>query len=77
MEIKNTIKMTTSTIVFIVVIVGVFWLTQKKITNNVMHSSLIALMAAAALTYFQNRYISDVLTQSEYVTSVWRKKCRS
>ena len=67
MEIKNTMKMTTSTIVFIVVIVGVFWLTQEKITNNVMHSSLIALMAAAALTYFQNRYISDVLTQSEYV----------
>ncbi len=67
METKNTIKMTTSTIVFIVVIVGVFWITQKKITNNVMHSALIAVMAAAALTYFQNRYISDVLTQSEDV----------
>jgi PAS domain S-box-containing protein len=67
MEMKNTIKMTTSTIVFIVVIVGVFWLTQKNITKNVMHCSLISVMAAVALTYFQNRYISDVLTQSEDV----------
>ncbi len=69
MEIKNTVKMTTSTIVFIVVIVGVFWLTQKTLTNNVMHCALIAVMAAVVLTYFQNKYISDVLTQSEYIKS--------
>ena len=67
MEIKNTIKVTTSTVVFIVVIVGVFWITQKTLTNNVMHCALVAVMAAVVLTYVQNRYLSEILTQSEYI----------
>ena len=67
MEIKKTIKMATSTIVFVAVIVLVFWLMQKKLTNNIMHCTLISIMVAIALTYFQSKFISDVLQQNEYI----------
>lgn len=67
MEIKKTIKMTTSTIVFVAAIVLVFWVVQKKVTNNITHCALISIMVAIVLTYFQNKFISDVLDQTEYV----------
>ena len=67
MEIKKAIKMATSTIVFVAVIVLVFWLMQKKLTNNIMHCTLISIMVAIALTYFQSKFISDVLQQNEYI----------
>jgi len=67
MEIKKTIKMTTSTIVFVTAIVLVFWVTQKTLTNNITHSAIISIMVAIVLTYFQNKFISDVLDQTEYI----------
>jgi PAS domain S-box-containing protein len=67
MEIKKTIKMTTSTIVFVAAIVLVFWVTQKKLTDNITHCALISIMVAIVLTYFQNKFISDVLEQTEYI----------
>ena len=69
MDKKNAIKMTTSTLVFVVVIMGVFWVTQKTLTNNLMLCALIAVMTAIVLTYFHKKLISDVLTQSEYIKS--------
>jgi PAS domain S-box-containing protein len=67
MEIKKTIKMTTSTVVFVAIIVLVFWIMQKKLTNNITHCTLISIMVAIALTYFQSKFISDVLEQNEYI----------
>jgi PAS domain S-box-containing protein len=67
MDKKNIIKTSTSTLVFIAVIVGVFWLTQKKLTNNVMYCALIAVMTAIVLTYFHKKFIYDLLAQSEYI----------
>jgi PAS domain S-box-containing protein len=67
MELKKTIKMTTSTIVFVAVIVLVFWMMQKKLTNNITHCTLISIMVAIALTYFQSKFISDVLEQNENI----------
>jgi PAS domain S-box-containing protein len=67
MEIKKTIKMTTSTIVFVAIIVLVFWIMQKKLTNNITHCTIISIMVAIALTYFQSKFTSDVLDQNEYV----------
>jgi len=67
MEIKKTVKMTTSTVVFVAIIVLVFWLMQKKLTNNITHCTIISIMVAIALTYFQSKFISDVLDQNEYV----------
>ncbi len=59
--------MTTSTVVFVAIIVLVFWLMQKKLTNNITHCTIISIMVAIALTYFQSKFISDVLDQNEYV----------
>ena len=70
MDINNkTIKKSASTVVFVVVVVGVFFLTQKKLTNNVTYSALIAVMTAVVLTYFQNKIVSNALSQSEYIKS--------
>ena len=59
--------MTTSTVVFVAIIVLVFWIMQKKLTNNITHCTLISIMVAIALTYFQSKFISDVLEQNEYI----------
>ncbi len=67
MEIKKTIKMATSTILFVAVITLVFWLMQKKITNNITHCTIISIMVAIALTYFQSKFISDILEQNESI----------
>jgi len=67
MEIKKTIKMATSTILFVAVIALVFWLMQKKITNNITHCTIISIMVAIALTYFQSKFISDILDQNENI----------
>jgi len=67
MEIKNTTKMATSTVIFIVVIVGVFWIMQKKITSNITQCTIISIMVAVSLTYLQSKFISDVLAKTEYI----------
>ncbi len=59
--------MAISTLVFVGVIVLVFWLMQKKFTNNITHCTIISIMVAIALTYFQSKFISDILEQNEYV----------
>jgi PAS domain S-box-containing protein len=67
---KKTIKMATSTILFVAVIALVFWLMQKKITNNITHCTIISIMVAIALTYFQSKFISDILDQNENIRNV-------
>ena len=67
MDINKTIKKSASAVVFVVVVVGIFFLTQKKLTNNVTYSALIAVMTAVVLTYFQNKIVSNALSQSEYI----------
>jgi PAS domain S-box-containing protein len=59
--------MTTSTIAFVAITVLVFWIMQKKLTNNITHCTIISIMVAIALTYFQSKFISDVLDQNEYI----------
>jgi len=59
--------MATSTILFVAVIALVFWLMQKKITNNITHCTIISIMVAIALTYFQSKFISDILDQNENI----------
>jgi len=56
MNMKSTIKKTVLVVVFIAVVAGVFLLAQKKVTHDVTHCGLIAIMAACVLIYFYNRY---------------------
>ncbi len=65
MSIFQTLKKSASLIVFIAMVIGVFWLMQKKVTDNVMYCTLISIMVAIALTYFQSKFIADALEQSE------------
>ncbi|MFC1780665.1 PAS domain S-box protein [Planctomycetota bacterium] len=63
----HTIKKFFAILLFVGIVIGVFWLTQKKVTNNVAYCTLISIMVVMALTYFQSRYIADALKQTESI----------
>ncbi len=65
MSIIQTLKKSASLIVFVAMVIGVFWLMQKKVTDNIMYCTLISILVAIALTYFQSKFIADALEQSE------------
>jgi len=67
MDIKSLIKKTVIAAIFIAIIVGVFWLAQKKVTKDITHCALIAVMTAAILTYVYNRYFYDTITPSKAI----------
>ncbi len=62
MDIKRLTKKAVLVAIFIAIIAGVFWLSQKKVTTDTMHCALITIMTAAVLTYFYNRYFYDTFT---------------
>ena len=65
MAINKTIKNSASAIIFVIAVIAVFWLTQKKFTDNIMYCTLVSIMVAIALTYFQSKFIADAFEQSE------------
>jgi len=69
MDIKSTIKKAVLAVIFIAIIAGVFLLAQKKVTTDITHCALIAIMTAAVLTYFYNRYFYDTFTPSKPVNN--------
>jgi PAS domain S-box-containing protein len=69
MDIKVTIKKVALAAVFVAIIAGAFWLSQKKVTKDTMHCALIAIMAAAVLTYIYNRYFYDTFAPSKPVNN--------
>ena len=69
MDIKSTIRKAVLAVIFIVIIAGVFWLAQKKVTTDITHCALITIMAAAVLTFFYNRYFYDTFTPSKSVNN--------
>ena len=58
MNMKSTIRKVVVVAAFVGVVAGVFLLAQKKVTQDVTHCGLIAIMAACVLIYFYNRYVS-------------------
>ncbi|MHC4203276.1 MAG: two-component system sensor histidine kinase NtrB [Planctomycetota bacterium] len=69
MDIKSLTKKTVLAVVFIGIIAGVFWLAQRNVTKDVTHCALIAVMAAAVLTYVYNRYFYDTIAPSKSTKS--------
>ena len=67
MDIKSTIKKAVLAAIFIAIIAGVFWLAQKKVTTDITHSALIAIMTAAVLTFIYNGYFYDTFTPPKSV----------
>jgi PAS domain S-box-containing protein len=65
MDIKSTIKKAVLAVIFIAIIAGVFWLAQKKVTTDITHCALIAIMTAAVLTFIYNGYFYDTFTPSK------------
>jgi len=65
MDIKNIIKKVVLATIFIAIIAGVFWLSQKNVTKDIMHCALITIMVAAVLTFVYNRYFYDTITPSK------------
>jgi len=59
MGIKNTIKKIGLAVIFIIVIVAVFWLSQKNLKNDVMQSTFIAIIAGCVLGFFWYRITSS------------------
>jgi len=70
MDLKSLIKKAVIAAIFIAIIVGVFWLAQKKITKDVTNCALLAVMTAAILTYIYNRYFYDTITPSKTFKTV-------
>lgn len=69
MDIKRLTKKAVLVAIFIAIIAGVFWLSQKKVTTDTMHCALITIMTAAVLTYFYNRYFYDTFTPPKPVNN--------
>ena len=69
MDMKSTIKKAVLAAIFIAIIAGVFWLTQKKITTDITHSAIIAIMTATILTFVYNGYFYDTFTPSKPVNN--------
>jgi len=66
MNIRNAMKKAALTAILVAVIVSVFWLTQKKLTNNVTYSIFIAGLAAVALRYFYYRYVYEAVRELKH-----------
>jgi len=64
MDIKSSIKKAVLVAIFIAIVAGVFWLSQKKVTKDITHCALIAIMTASVLTFIYNRYFYDTFTSS-------------
>ncbi|MHC4074007.1 MAG: hypothetical protein ACYTGS_18575, partial [Planctomycetota bacterium] len=62
---KSTIKKNVLAAIFVAIVVGVFWLAQKKLTNDVPLSALISVTVAIVLTYFYYRYVYEVPIEIE------------
>jgi PAS domain S-box-containing protein len=60
MDMKSTIKKRVLAAIFFAIVVGVFWLVQKKLTNDIPLSALIAVTVAIVLTYIYYRYVYEV-----------------
>jgi len=66
MNIRNAMKKAALTAIFAAVIVSVFWLTLKKLTDNVMYSTFAAGLAAIALRYFYYRYVYEAVRELKH-----------
>jgi PAS domain S-box-containing protein len=69
MDTKSTIKKVVLAAIFVAIIAGIFWFAHKKVTKDISHCALIAIMAAAVLTYIYNRYFYDTFTLSSAVNN--------
>lgn len=69
MDKKSTTQKAVSMVISTAIIIGVFWLTQKTITSNIMYSAVVSIVAALVLAYFYNRYLSEALSRSEDIKS--------
>lgn len=67
MDIKNIIKKGILAVLFIAVIAGVFWLAREKVTEDVMHCAVIAIMTAALLPYLYNSRIKSIVLAAIFV----------
>jgi len=70
MDTKSTIKKVVLAAIFVAIIAGVFWLAQKKVTKDITHCALIAVMAGAILTYIYNRYFYDTFSSPKPVNNL-------
>ncbi|MHC4112940.1 MAG: hypothetical protein ACYSUY_17835, partial [Planctomycetota bacterium] len=64
MDIKNTIKKFALVVTFVVLIVSIFWLPEKKLEIDVVRTTFIVILAA--LGYFCYRAISNSVTKLEH-----------
>lgn len=67
MNTYKAVKKSASAAVFVAVVIGVFWLMQKKVTGNLTYCTLISIMVALALTYFQSKFMANALERSESI----------
>ncbi len=70
MNIKNIIKKCILAILFVAIIGGVFWLSREKVTEDVTHCAVIAIMTAALLPYLYSSQIKSVILTAMFVAVI-------
>jgi PAS domain S-box-containing protein len=69
MDTKGIIKKVIFAALFVAITAGVFWLAHKKVTKDISHCAIIAIMTAAVLTYIYNRYFYDTFASPNPVNN--------
>ena len=70
MDIKSIIRKGILAVLFVAIIAGVFWLSREKVTEDVTHCAVIAVMTAALLPYLYNSQIKTVVLTAMFVAII-------
>jgi PAS domain S-box-containing protein len=64
---QAVIKRSASVVVFVALVIGIFWLMQKKVTHNRMYCAVVSIAIAISASYLHDKIISNALERSEAV----------
>lgn len=67
MEKRTVIQKTVSAVVFVALVIGIFYLCQKKITQNKIHCAIVSIAAAMLVSYIQSKLISNAMDRAESI----------
>ena len=70
MNVRNMTKKAVMAVIFIAAICGVFQLAREKVTQDVTHCAVIAVMTAALLPYLYNSRIKSIVLATVFVAII-------
>ena len=70
MDVKSIIKRSFLAVIFVAVVIGVFWVARERVTKDVTHCAVIAIMTAALLPYFYSSPIKNIALATIFVAMI-------